>query len=228
MTHRVIAIGDIHGCAAAFRSLLESIRVRPGDTLVALGDCIDRGPDSCQVIEELLLLRSKCRLMTLLGNHEEMMLKFLDGRPQPDDWLECGGEATLDSYRRATPDGLVPPEHLDFIRTWADFWETETHFFAHGAYHPDQPFAVQRWQTWRWHSLRDSVPGPHRSGKTAILGHTSQKNGEVLDLGHLKCIDTYCWGGGWLTALDVRSEQIWQADADGNIRRETTRGGPFG
>ena len=71
----------------------------------------------------------------------------------------------------------------------------------------------------RWESLRDMTPGPHDSGKTVIVGHTSQKGGEILDLGHLKCIDTYCYGGGWLTALDVKTGEVWQADRDGKMRR---------
>ena len=57
------------------------------------------------------------------------------------------------------------------------------------------------------------------SGKTVVVGHTSQKTGEVLDLGHLKCIDTFCYGGGWLTAQEVRSEEVWQADREGELRR---------
>jgi serine/threonine protein phosphatase 1 len=70
-----------------------------------------------------------------------------------------------------------------------------------------------------WESLRDEIPGPHVSGKTVIVGHTSQKNGEILDLGHLKCLDTYCYGGGWLTAMEVYSGKIWQADREGNMRK---------
>lgn len=71
----------------------------------------------------------------------------------------------------------------------------------------------------RWESLRDMTPGPHESGKVVIVGHTSQKDGEILDLGHLKCIDTFCHGGGCLTALEVGTEEVWQADQDGNQRR---------
>jgi serine/threonine protein phosphatase 1 len=67
--------------------------------------------------------------------------------------------------------------------------------------------------------LRDRLPGPHRSGKAAIAGHTSQKSGAVLDLGYLKCIDTYCHGSGWLTALDVDTARIWQAENRGELRR---------
>jgi serine/threonine protein phosphatase 1 len=216
---RVIAIGDIHGCAAALRALAEAIQPAADDTLIPLGDCIDRGRESRQVIDELLQLRGKCRLIPLLGNHEEMMLNFLDGRPQPDDWLEFGGAATVESYRDA--DGKLhppPPEHIDYIRTWADCYQTDKHFFVHGGYEPQRPLSEQHWSVLRWHSLRDMVPGPHTSGKIAVVGHTSLKDGEILDLGHLICIDTYCWGGGWLTALDTTSGQVWQADLGGNLR----------
>ena len=228
MPGRVIAIGDIHGCARALRKLVELIGPQPDDTLVPLGDSVDRGSDSRQVIEELMRLREVCRLVPLLGNHEEMMLNFLDGRPQPDNWLLCGGDATLQSYRTAGAAPEIPSEHIEFIRTWCDYHLTETHFFAHAAYHPEQAFADQRWQRWRWHSLRDMVPGPHVSGKTAVVGHTSQKNGEILDVGHLVCIDTYCWGGGWLTALDTTTGQLWQADREGRVRGGTYCRSPLG
>lgn len=218
MPERVIAIGDIHGCPAALRALIEVIQPTPEDTLIPLGDCIDRGPDSRGVMDELLRLREKCRLVPLLGNHEEMMLNYLDGRPQPDDWLEFGGKATLASYSEARDLADVPNEHIDYIRTWADCFQTETHFFVHGGYEPERPLSEQHWPVLRWHSLRDSVPGPHQTGKTAVVGHTSLKDGEVLDLGHLVCIDTYCWGGGWLTALDATTGQIWQADRRGRLR----------
>ena len=77
----------------------------------------------------------------------------------------------------------------------------------------DQPSEVLRWE-----SLRDVIPGPHVSGKRAIVGHSSQKSGEVLNLGHLVCIDTYCYGGGWLTALDVHTDELWQVNRRGDLR----------
>jgi serine/threonine protein phosphatase 1 len=214
----VIAIGDVHGCAVALRAMLELIRPQADDTIVMLGDCVDRGPDTRDVIDQLLGLRGHCQLVPLLGNHEEMMLNHLDGRLQPDDWLQFGGNATLASYGDTDQDPAVPYEHVDFIRSWTDYWETDTHFFVHGGYHPEQPLSGQRWQVWRWHSLRDTIPAPHVSGKTAVVGHTSQKTGEVLDLGYLICLDTYCYGGGWLTALDTTTGRIWQVDPDGQPR----------
>jgi len=222
MPSRVIAIGDIHGCAAALRTVIEAIRPTSEDILIPLGDCVDRGSSSRQVIEELLSLRKTCQLIPLMGNHEEMMLNFLDGKPQPDNWLEVGGAATVESYRAS--DGkmnAIPDEHVEYIRSWADYFETSSHFFAHASYEPERRLSDQHWKTMRWHSLRDWIPEPHVSGKTAIVGHTSMKDGEILNVGHLICIDTYCCGGGWLTALDITTDQIWQADREGRLRSET-------
>lgn len=218
MPSRVIAIGDVHGCAKALRALIDVIRPRPDDTLISLGDCIDRGPESRQVIEELLELREKCRLIPLLGNHEEMMLNVLDRRPQPDDWLECGGAATMKSYGSSLDPRDIPPSHVAFVRSWVDYFETNSHFFCHASYEPQRPLAEQHWQTMRWQSLKYDIPECHISGKAAIVGHTSLKDGEVLDVGHLICIDTYCWGGGWLTALETSTGQIWQFDREGRPR----------
>lgn len=220
MSGRVIAIGDVHGCVAALRSVIEAIQPQPEDTIIQLGDCVDRGPQSCQVIDYLLELRERCHFFPILGNHEELMLNYLDGIPQPDDWIEVGGNTTVESYRdkngKLQP---VPAKHIDFIRTWGDCFETDSHFFVHGAYEPSTPLAHQHWQTMRWHSLKHGVPDVHVSGKTAIVGHTSQKSGKILDLGHIVCIDTFCWGGGWLTALDVTTGAIWQSDRDGKLKK---------
>lgn len=221
MPSRVIAIGDIHGCAKALRALIELIQPQADDTLVVLGDCVDRGPESRQVIDQVLELRERCQLVPLLGNHEEMMLNFIDGKPQPDDWLQCGGAETVESYR-GTDGKLIPvPEvQLGYIRTWGDYFETPSHFFAHGSYEPDTSLAKQHWQTMRWQSLKYGIPEQHVSGKTAVVGHSSQKSGEILNRGHLICIDTFCWGGGWLTALDTTSGQTWQVSRDGLARRD--------
>jgi serine/threonine protein phosphatase 1 len=147
-----------------------------------------------------------------------MMLKFVEQRPQPDDWLQCGGAETLASYGSKNHRKAIPSHHLDYVRTWVDCFETASHFFVHGNYNPDQQLPEQPFHLYRWISLRQSVPAAHCSGKTAIVGHTSQKDGEILEIGYLRCIDTYCHGGGWLTALDTVSGKIWQVDRDGRMR----------
>jgi serine/threonine protein phosphatase 1 len=219
MNVRTIAIGDIHGCSTALKALIGAIRPRPEDTIVTLGDYIDRGPDSRGVLDLLIELSQSCRLVPLLGNHDQMLLEVRIGK-YPIHWLlEIGGTATLDSYGPGRELALIPDDHLAFLEACLDFHETDTHIFVHANYFPDLPMAEQPADMLRWESLRVTTPGPHDSGKTAIVGHTSQKSGEILDLGHLKCIDTYCYGRGWLTALDVNTGEIWQANQKGAIRR---------
>ncbi len=214
---RTLAIGDIHGCSQAFEALLTAIEPGPTDTLVMLGDYIDRGPDSRGVLRRLLDLESRCRLIPILGNHDQMLLDSLADPLDLPCWLACGGDAVLRSYGVASPTE-IPDEHVDFLRGCLDFFETETHIFTHACYEADLPMARQSDYRLRWKSLRDEVPGPHVSGKVVILGHTAQKSGEVLDLGHLICIDTYCYGGKWLTALELGSSRLWQANQRGELR----------
>ena len=217
MPGRTIAIGDIHGCSAALDALLDAIRPRSEDTIVTLGDYINRGPDSRSVLDRLLKLSEQCRLISLLGNHEEMLLEARSGL-HPTTWLGMGGVATLDSYGSGRNIALIPNEHFEFLEGCLDYHETDTHIFVHASYDPDLPMAKQPVSLLRWESLRNGIPAPHVSGKTVIVGHSSQKGGGILDLGHLTCIDTYCYGGGWLTALDVKTGEVWQADREGNLR----------
>ena len=96
--HRLFAIGDIHGCLPALETLLAAIQPQPDDTIVTLGDYVDRGPQSREVIERLLRLQ-ECRLIPLLGNHDEMLLMIYDGqRELYIDWLLFGGNTTMASY----------------------------------------------------------------------------------------------------------------------------------
>jgi serine/threonine protein phosphatase 1 len=217
---RTIAIGDIHGCSRAFAALVRAISPTPEDLLVVLGDYVDRGPDSRGVIEMLIDLGRRCRLERLMGNHEELLLEVRAGRLPIHWWTSMGGAATLKSYGGGLDLGRIPPEHARFIEGSLDYVETATHIFLHANYDPDLPIPEQPFSAMRWKSLRDTIPGPHRSGKTVVVGHTAQRDGEILDLGHIKCIDTCCYGGGWLTALDVDNSEAWQASRDGELRRD--------
>jgi serine/threonine protein phosphatase 1 len=219
MPSRTIAIGDIHGCSEALDALLAAIRPRSGDVIITLGDYINRGPDSRGVLDRLIALGRRCRLVPILGNHDQMLLDVRSGK-HPIYWLlDMGGTTTLDSYGPGRDLDLIPGEHYGFLGGCLDSYETDTHIFVHANYFPDIPMAEQHAGMLRWESLRDLTPGPHESGKTVIVGHTSQKIGEILDLGHLVCIDTYCYGGGWLTALEVDTGAAWQADREGRMRR---------
>jgi serine/threonine protein phosphatase 1 len=215
---REIAIGDIHGCSAALEAVIHAIQPGPGDTVVILGDYIDWGPDGRGVLDQLVALSEGCTLVPLLGNHEEMLLAAREGRSDLQFWLKFGGRDTLASYGLAEEPGGIPPEHFRFIQGCRDYFESARHFYAHAYYDPHLPLYRQNLDALRWSSL-PPAPEPHCSGKVAVVGHTPQKSGEVLDLGFLKCIDTFCHGGGWLTALEVNTGQLWQANQAGELRR---------
>src|SRR5665213_2268282 len=101
---RILAIGDVHGCAVALQNLVKSVRIRPDDTLVMLGDYIDRGPDSKGVLELLCELRYNTNLIALRGNHEAMLLESLQSADARKGWINgiAGGRATLQSYNASS------------------------------------------------------------------------------------------------------------------------------
>ncbi len=114
VTNRLIAIGDIHGCSTALRALITAIAPEPNDTIVTLGDYVDRGPDVRGVVDQLLELQKRCKLIPILGNHEEMMLRVIEGKETHQDWLRFGGVETLESYGFDGDLNFLPPDHMQF------------------------------------------------------------------------------------------------------------------
>jgi serine/threonine protein phosphatase 1 len=218
---RTIAIGDIHGCAIALERLLGEIQPTREDTIVGIGDYVDRGMNSAGVLEILIALVAECRFIPLIGNHELMMYKGIHSRKKKsefDFWFHHGGNATLASYGGQVEN--IPQHHVTFLSHCVRFFETDTHFFVHANYDPDLPLLEQNDQTIFWQHIREFPPEMHISGKIAVVGHTPQPDGEIRDFGHVKIIDTYCYGDQWLTALDVNSGTIWQANNAGELRMD--------
>jgi serine/threonine protein phosphatase 1 len=217
---RILAIGDIHGCSRALDLVLAAIDPRPEDRVVTLGDYVDRGVDSAGVLEALLALQHRCCLVALRGNHDIMMLDARAGFVKENEWFQWGGRETLASYgRNAMPGTLadVPQDHWDFLETkCVDWYETATHLFVHANADCNLPLSEQSAYLLFWEQLQN--PQPHVSGKIMVCGHTRQLSGIPLNLGHTICIDTWVYGQGWLTCLDVTSGKIWQANQLGQQR----------
>jgi serine/threonine protein phosphatase 1 len=213
--NRTLAIGDIHGCLTAFETLMSIVQPDGGDTLVLLGDYVDRGPNTSGVLDRILDLAETTRLVPLRGNHDIMLL---EARTESDlyvhQWLAVGGDATLASYGGSLAN--VPPSHWHLLRNTAPFYETDSHIFVHAGAEYATPMPEQHPGTLYWEKMRN--PQPHFSGKTVVTGHTSQKNGLPLDFGHTLCLDTFAYGGGWLSCLDVVTGQIHQANELGETR----------
>jgi serine/threonine protein phosphatase 1 len=211
---RVLAIGDVHGCTVAFDTLLSAVDLQPEDTLVMLGDYGDRGPDTKGVFDRLLILSRNHHIVALRGNHEQMMLSARANHASWLDWEKNGGNATLRSYGSLNS---VPPEHWDFIQHQClDYWECDTHFFVHGNVYPNVPLWEQPTYKLYWGRFDDAKP--HESGKIMVCGHSSQKNGLPRNFGYAVCLDTWVYGAGWLTCMDISTGRIWQADQSGQQR----------
>ena len=220
---RTLAIGDIHGCLTALDTLLDFVALTPLDQLIFLGDYVDRGPDSRGVIERVIALNLTEQVTCLRGNHEVMMRAAVDDWESLRFWLACGGLAALYSYQTETnPPTLesVPPGHWHFLNhTCVDWHETANHVFVHANLKPDLALADQPSEWLHWQPLDSATHVPNLSGKTMICGHSEQQTGLPLVLERAICIDTWAYGQGWLTCLDVDRGEYWQSNQLGETRK---------
>lgn len=212
----VYAISDVHGCYKELLQLLHKLTITPETLIIFMGDYVDRGPQSKEVIDLIISLREQCCVVTLKGNHEVMMYEALVNNSDRDVkmWMANGGYQTLLSYgdiKTVLADVRELPEvlkkHLSFIETLELYYETDTHIFVHASPGLNTPIEDQPEEhlIWRRPQSGDEEFGyNHSSGKTIVSGHTAQSNGIPRFLSDKNIlIDTGCFFTGILTALDV-------------------------
>jgi serine/threonine protein phosphatase 1 len=228
---RIIAIGDLHGHLAPLRRILERIAPGPSDFIVFIGDYIDRGPDSREVVQDLIELNeAHPNTAFLKGNHEDMLLGSLGYGALVTDlntWLYNGGSSTLRSYglgrqeldriltlwdeeeRVAALRKAFPPSHLDFFLELAMYVESEGYFFCHGGVEPYRSIEQGKNSHFQLLWMREHLYANKPVwDKTVVCGHTPLR--EVLLTPRLICIDTGLHYNGKLTALNVKSGEIVQ------------------
>ncbi|HAC62945.1 MAG TPA: serine/threonine protein phosphatase [Cyanothece sp. UBA12306] len=215
MSHRRIIIGDVHGHYETLVTLLEKLAPNNDDEIYFLGDLIDRGPQSAQVVDFVIRNSYSC----LLGNHEQMLLKTLGfgelDHHQLQAWLYSGGYNTLVSY-----DHKIPPEHIQWIKTLPSYLDLGDIWLVHAGVAPNIPLEEQTPQQMCW--IRDefhSMAQPYFQDKLIITGHTITFTFPGIAPGKLVSgagwldIDTgaYHPRSGWLTALDITEQKVYQA-----------------
>jgi diadenosine tetraphosphatase ApaH/serine/threonine PP2A family protein phosphatase len=190
----IYAIGDVHGCFDLLLELEDRIvsdsRQFPDrdNVIIMLGDLIDRGPQSAQVIEHLLLdPPAGFTRYVLAGNHEEAMLSFLEDPASENLWLAIGGRETLASYgvspiprapgrrerQRIAIDAAasIPEEHLRFLRQLPVAITIGDYFFVHAGIRPNIPLEEQT--DGDLQGIRDAfTTSPIDHGFTVVHGHT--------------------------------------------------------
>lgn len=212
-------VGDIHGCFAQLDNMLDQIAQhrngRPAD-LVFLGDYVDRGPDSAGVLERLMELERSPDVTCLMGNHDVMMLGFLDEpTTKGTSWMINGGQEALISFglnpmvaapdaasrqtqlaqglRAAMPDGLE-----DWIRTRPLWWQSGNVIAAHALTIPDAPMSEQSDAVLLWARPKKDTPARY-DGTWVVHGHTIVPEPRITP-GYI-AIDTGVFRTGRLTAV---------------------------
>ncbi len=213
---RLMAIGDIHGCPDELEALLGGIKATRGDTVVMVGDYVDRGPSARDVIDLLLdhERSTQADFVFLKGNHEDMMLSFL-GHPgnYGESFLYNGGEATLDSYGIVNmyPDDAlarIPASHMKFLARLGTSYLCAPYLFVHAGVMPALELEEQRVEDLLW-IRQEFIFNPHRLDATVVFGHTPMR-GVMLDLPYKIGIDTGLVYGGKLTCLDLTERIAYQ------------------
>lgn len=232
----VYAIGDIHGRYDLLTRLLEQIVMDLNESqtserplLILLGDYIDRGPRSAEVLESVLWLqgRPEFEVRALKGNHEQAMLRFLEDPVAGAAWIEFGGDATLMSYRVRVPrpldeEGLfrardalsaeLPQSHLELMRGLELSVIVGDYAFVHAGVRPGVPLDEQEENDLLW-IRNDFLRAAGPFDKVIVHGHTWEPVAQIFD--HRLGIDTGAYATGVLTAvrIDDDGHRLLQANA---------------
>lgn len=231
--YRAYVIGDVHGKLDLLNELLGKIHrdlerlPAKRAILVFVGDLIDRGPDSAGVIELLRTYRRPgVKTIFLLGNHEEVMLRILDGDASHiSQWLKFGGAQCLASYG-IDPAGLaamsdaeavaairsaVPGEHSRFLHGFADSFRFGDYLIVHAGIRPGIDLEQQLQSDLRW--IREPFLGDRRDhGFVVIHGHTITEG--IDERPNRIGIDTGAYATGVLSALALHGADRWVLDTD--------------
>lgn len=218
-SERIFAIGDVHGCAEELEILLNQLPLSNTDTVVFLGDYVDRGPNSKKVIDLIIDLKKRCNVVALKGNHESMMIDFINdpSSAQAGLFIMNGGSSTLASYTLRADQFVIPDEHIEFLQQLKVCYETEDFFFVHAGV-PDMPLhkidlELQEMELlWIRSSFHNSR---YNWGKTIVHGHTVVNNVEMTP--RRINLDTGCVFNGTLSAIELPSRKLYQVKARENI-----------
>lgn len=216
MPPRTFVIGDIHGCAATLRRLVESmLKAVPGDQIYLLGDIIDRGPDSKGVLDFIFELRERgLSVSSVRGNHEEMLLQASDNSYNLSLWTTNGGQAALQSFQADGP-GDIPHIYRDFLGSLPPYILLDDFVIVHAGLNFDPPNPFEDTGAMLW-TRSPYVDRQRIGGRRLICGHTpvsrtrleaSLNSGKImLDNG---CVFVGRSDMGSLAALELESMTVY-------------------
>lgn len=218
MNKRIFAIGDIHGCYDSLKKMIEEvIKLQKNDKLILLGDYIDRGEKSKEVIDFIIqLLEHKFDIVPLMGNHEAMLLEAFENEKNVSKWIQNGGNETLKSFNISSIKKL-DSKYIKFFNTLKYYYLLNEFLFVHAGFNDNlvNPFSDFDSMLWK---CNKSYNNPLLSNKTIVHGHNpininlcktrvSSKHTVInIDTG---CVYKDKHGFGKLTAYDCYNHQIY-------------------
>ncbi|MFZ1982275.1 MAG: metallophosphoesterase family protein [Smithella sp.] len=213
--NKIFAIGDIHGCLEKLTELMQKIGIdKQNDTLIFIGDYIDRGKFSSEVVNHVIRLQNEYKkVVCLRGNHEDMLAHYLEGMNE-DMYLNNGGINTLHSYEIILSDDTeerkrkIPAGHRKFFESLLPYYETEDYIFVHAGMKPGLSLKEQTMHDLLW-IRHEFIEAEYDFGKTIVFGHTPLNNPLINK--NMIGIDTGAVYGGKLTCVELPKIKIYQA-----------------
>lgn len=227
---KTFVIGDIHGALKALKQILERAKVSTNDTLIFLGDYVDGWGESPEVLDHLISLNETHNCIFIRGNHDDLLLQWLEHKKDNPQWFKHGGEITMKKYEML--DDTYKQRHVDFLKTLQDYHlDNQNRLFIHagftnlnGVSHEYFP-KMFYWERTLWEnaiSLDPNIPTdspfyPKRFKlyKEIFIGHTpTTRIGETVPVqkANIWNVDTGAAFKGPLTILNVETKEFWQSD----------------
>lgn len=209
---KTIVVGDIHGCYKELKQLIIDLKDnqeynKDTDRLIFLGDYIDRGKDSCKVIQYIKeLQKENDNVIALMGNHEKMCIEYIT--QNENIWLYNGYQATLNSY--GSYKELI--KDVEWMKSLPLYYEDENYVYAHAGINPNKPLKENSDYELLW-QREGFVYSRAMFDKTVIFGHTpsqcvAQNDKPYKTSANNVGIDTGCVFGGNLTALIIENGEV--------------------
>lgn len=228
---RTLVIGDIHGGLRALVQVFEKANATKEDTLIFLGDYVDGWSESPQVIDFLIGLSQKQNCIFIRGNHDELLLNWLQSNRDNPLWLEHGGEATVLAYANVNEE--TKQKHIDFLKSLQNYYlDSQNRLFVHagftnlnGVTHEYFP-KMFYWERTLWEtalaldktmSTEDLMyPKRLKLYNEIYIGHTpvTKINKSIpIQMANVWNIDTGAAFLGPLSILDLETKEYWQSDS---------------
>ena len=232
---KTFVIGDCHGRFEALKEVLKKSNFDYlNDRLILLGDIVDGGPRTVEVVDELLKIKN---VVFVLGNHDKWFINHLNYGCVEENWEFCGGRATLKAYeniKRKYPN--YPKSHVKFFMSAVNYFIEDNMIFVHGGFDPRITIEENSRHTLLWdrelldyartHKIErkdiNTIDKPKTYWDKIFIGHSTTLcvgKMEPVYRNNLIMMDTGAGNLGKLTIMDVNTEEFWQSKRQGDVMK---------